>query len=140
MFEIADDYLAAASHIETALSSVPGVFNVAHLNNLTELDNITRAPALFYLYYGDHIDETVMAGNNQKFRQTWLVIVVDRMGERAQSGKLIANTIRALAGKRTGPVGPWKRVNTPIKPKYDKSHGYYPLAFTTEMRIKGAKP
>lgn len=135
MFEITDDYLAAAPLLQAALEQVPHVHDVIYLNDLAELDNIKRTPCLFLLYQGDNVPDNANAGLYSAFSQTWLVVLVDRLGRKSNAGAHLTNTIRALAGKRTGSVGPWIRVNTSLKPKYTKGFGYYPLAFKAQMKL-----
>lgn len=137
MFEIKDDFLAAGQLLETALSAVPGIRHVKGLDDLAEIDKTNHTPALYYLYYGEQLAETAHAGANTQLKQTWLVILAERKASKT-AGKNIAATIRALAGKMTGDAGPWQRVNTPIKPRYTSGHAFYPLAFTCQMKFKGA--
>ncbi|ASD67719.1 MULTISPECIES: hypothetical protein [Pseudoalteromonas] len=137
MFEIKDDFLAAGQLLETALSAVPGIRHVKALDDLAEIDKTNHTPSLFYLYYGEQLKESAYAGANTLLTQTWLVILAERKASKT-AGKNIAATIRAIAGKMTGDAGPWQRVNTPIKPRYTSGHAFYPLAFTCQMKFKGA--
>ncbi|KAF7787198.1 hypothetical protein PRUB_a4076 [Pseudoalteromonas rubra] len=137
MFEIDQDYLAAGPLLDTALSAVEDIRHVQHVNDLAEIDKPAHTPCLFYVYYGDQLAETAHAGANVQLKQTWLVILAERKGSKS-AGQNLAATIRAVAGKMTGPAGPWQRVNTPIKPRYTSGHAFYPLAFTCQMRFKGA--
>ncbi len=139
MFEITDDYLAAQEHLKALLNDVDGVRSVNYLLDLADIKEETqRTPCLHLMYYGDQLPETSNGGAYMPIKQTWLVIVVVRQSRTENAGELITRTIKALAGKKAGPTGPWLRVNTPAKPRFSDGFAYYPLAFTSQMRLKGA--
>ncbi|TMO54090.1 phage tail terminator protein [Pseudoalteromonas phenolica] len=137
MVELTDNHLLASEPLKTALQAVPGIRHVQYLNELDELDQVQYTPTLFYLYFGDDISDKANAGASMQLKQTWLVVLVDRLGCEQSTGKLLTSTIRALAGKKTDMVGPWQRVNTPIKPRYTKGYGFFPLAFTSQFKMRG---
>ena len=135
MFQLTDDYLALGDLLETALKAVPDIRKVSKLDDLAELDEVQHTPALFYVYYGDKLPETAQGGTSMQIVQTWLVVLVTRNSIHETPGKHLANTIKAVAGKRTGDAGPWLRVNTPIKPRYSKGFGFFPMAFQCQTKL-----
>lgn len=139
MFDITDDYLAANEPLKAALETVPNIKQVNYITDLADLgESSQRTPCLHFLYFGDQLPDTANAGNLMQIKQTWLVILVVRQGRKENAGPHLVNTIRAIAGKKAGDTGPWLRVNSPIKPRFTKGFAYYPLAFTCQMRMKGA--
>ncbi|MDK2598661.1 phage tail terminator protein [Pseudoalteromonas obscura] len=140
MFELTDNHLAASEPLKQALTRVKGVLHVQYLNELTELEHVQTTPTVFYLYMGDAISDKANAGASMQLKQTWLVVLADRLGDEANTGHILTSIIRALAGKKTQGIGPWQRVNTSIKPRYTQGFGFYPLAFTSQFKMRGNHP
>ena len=86
---------------------------------------------------GNFTDFTANAGALMQIKQTWLVVLACRVGRKEQAGELMIDVIKSLAGKAINGMGPWLRVNSPVKPKFTKGYAYYPLAFTCQMRLRG---
>ncbi|MEI8642737.1 hypothetical protein P4S60_10365 [Pseudoalteromonas sp. Hal040] len=138
MFEITTDYFAAQYPLKEALEQVPGIKRVYLSDELADAkEDSQTTPAVHLIYYGDNLPDAKNGGYNMQVVQTWLVVLVVRKRDK-DHGKHLTEIIRALAGKVHNNTGPWLRVNTPAKPQFTKGHAYYPLAFTCQMRLKGA--
>ncbi|GAA61819.1 hypothetical protein P20652_3708 [Pseudoalteromonas sp. BSi20652] len=138
MFEITTDYFAAQNPLKQALEQVPGIKRVYLSDELADVkEDRQTTPSIHLMYYGDNLPESKNAGYLMQLTQTWIVVLVVRKQD-TNAGEHLTNIIRAMAGKVLNGTGPWLRVNTPAKPQFTKGHAYYPLAFTCQMRLKGA--
>lgn len=138
MFELTSDYLAAEEVLVPHLAQLPSIKKVYYNRELSELAETSQvSPCLHVIYYGDQLPETANAGALMQIKQTWLVVLACRVGRKEQAGELMIDVIKSLAGKAINGMGPWLRVNSPVKPKFTKGYAYYPLAFTCQMRLRG---
>ncbi|MCG9722112.1 hypothetical protein [Shewanella sp. Isolate7] len=143
MFDIKDDYLVAAKALEQLLKPMGDakvLKKVYQANELADIDERSQVtPAAHLLYLGDTIPDTAQGGTTMQIKQTWLVVLACRLSIHESEGELVAKALRAIVGKTVtidGQVlGPFLRVNSPIKNRFSKSHGYYPLAFTVQCRF-----
>ncbi|MDR8523477.1 phage tail terminator protein [Shewanella fidelis] len=144
MFDIKDDYLVAGDALSQLLApllankSLKKVYQANELSDVDERSQIT--PAAHLLYVGDALPDSAQGGTTSQIKQTWLVILACRLSVHERSaGELLTQSLRAIAGKNIvingQTLGPFLRSNSPIKPRFSKSHGYYPLAFTVQLRF-----
>lgn len=93
------------------------------------------------LYLGDGLDETAQGGNSSQVKQTWLVVLACRLSiHERPAGELLVSLLNAVVGKSIAVdgqmLGPFVRVNSAVKPRFTKSHGYYPVAVSVKLRFK----
>lgn len=141
MLNIKDDYLIAEKALTAMLEACDQfkkVYSAHELGDVDERSQIT--PSAHVLYMGDSLPESAQGGATSQVKQTWLIVLACRLSihERAAGG-LIASTLNAIAGKTcrygSDTIGPFKRINSPIKPRFTASHGYYPLAFSIQLKF-----
>ncbi|QYK02798.1 phage tail terminator protein [Shewanella psychrotolerans] len=144
MFDIKDDYLVAGDALTELLAPLLAnktLKKVYQANELSEVDERSQVtPAAHLLYMGDVLPDTAQGGATTQIKQTWLVVLACRLSIHERSaGELLTRTLSAIAGKTVvmdgQKLGPFLRTNSPIKPRFSKSHGYYPLAFTVQCRF-----
>ncbi|MCZ4339653.1 hypothetical protein [Shewanella colwelliana] len=144
MFDIKDDYLVAGDALTELLApllankTLKKVYQANELSAVDERSQVT--PAAHLLYMGDVLPDTAQGGATTQIKQTWLVVLACRLSIHERSaGELLTGALRAIAGKTIAlngqSIGPFLRTNSPIKPRFSKSHGYYPLAFTVQCRF-----
>lgn len=143
MFEITDDYFIAEDVLAEHLAQVVGIKRVYKSREVADLSERSQGtPCIHLIYHGDTLPDTSNGGALMQIKQTWLVVLASKTTQKNQ-GELLTNIIQALAGKTLetaqGSMGVWQRVNTPIKPSFNKGFSYYPLAFTCQMRMKTHK-
>ncbi|MCB2381283.1 hypothetical protein KV201_03710 [Shewanella sp. SR1] len=145
MFEIKDNYLAAGDALTQILEPLvtsQKLKKVYQANELSEVDERSQiTPAAHVLYLGDTLADTAQGGNTSQIKQTWLVVLACRLSiHECQAGELLVSLLNAIVGKSIGVdgqmLGPFVRVNSPIKPRFTKSHGYYPVAVSVQLRFK----
>lgn len=145
MFDIKDDYLAAGDALTQLLAPLVAsqqlkkVYQANELSDVDERSQIT--PAAHVLYMGDVMPDTAQGGNTSQIKQTWLVVLACRLSiHERQAGEQLVSLLNAVVGKsvKVGDqlLGPFVRVNSPIKPRFTKSHGYYPMAVSVQLRFK----
>tara|TARA_R110002033_G_scaffold124195_1_gene166315 strand:- start:5388 stop:5831 length:444 start_codon:yes stop_codon:yes gene_type:complete len=145
MFDIKDDYLAAGDALTQLLAPLVAsqqlkkVYQANELSDVDERSQIT--PAAHVLYMGDVMPDTAQGGNTSQIKQTWLVVLACRLSiHERQAGEQLVSLLNAVVGKsvKVGDqlLGPFVRVNSSIKPRFTKSHGYYPMAVTVQLRFK----
>ncbi|MGI2227051.1 phage tail terminator protein [Shewanella frigidimarina] len=145
MFDIKDDYLAAGDALTQLLAPLVAsqqlkkVYQANELSDVDERSQIT--PAAHVLYMGDVMPDTAQGGNTSQIKQTWLVVLACRLSiHERQAGEQLVSLLNAVVGKsvKVGDqlLGPFVRVNSPINPRFTKSHGYYPMAVTVQLRFK----
>lgn len=135
MFEITDDYLAAEKLLVEHLTDVDGikrVYEALEIAALPEKSQVT--PSLHVTYSHDGLNDAKNGGMYQTFDQFWYVFLAVKSTEK-NTGALLIKTIKKLAGKKTGSMGPWIRINSRIKPLHKEGFSYYPLAFKCQVRI-----
>lgn len=140
MYVLSDDYLVVGDALKSLLSAVPEVRKVYAQNELGDVDERAQVtPALHVLYQGDTLPDTAQGGTNTQIKQTWLVVVACRLSLHETPGKLIADVLKAVAGKtvtlENQTLGPFLRVATQAKPRYTQSHAYFPLAFSVQLKF-----
>jgi hypothetical protein len=145
MYQLSDDYLIAGEALKALLSDTADVRAVYTQNELGDVDEHAQVtPSLHVLYQGETFPDTAQGGNSQQIKQIWLVVIACRLSIHERPGKLISATIHKLAGKthtiNGQTLGPFVRVATPVRPKYTKSHAYFPLAFSVQLRFNLNKP
>ncbi|UCX05426.1 phage tail terminator protein [Shewanella glacialimarina] len=144
MYDIKENYLVAGDALNALLAplvtnkSVKKVYQANELSDVDERSQVT--PAVHLLYMGDTLPDSAQGGATTQIKQTWLVMLACRLSiHEADAGELLVKTLSALAGKSIDlhgqRMGPFLRINSPIKPRFSKSHGYYPLAFSVQLRF-----
>lgn len=138
MLELQNNYLAAEPELITLLEGLEGirkVYSSADLAEMKERSQVT--PAVHLIYRGDQVPDQAQGGMIGHVTQTWLVVLVINLRQKAQAGELLASLIKTLSGVHTT-LGPINRVNAP-QPSFRPGFGYYPLAFEIKFRTKGAR-
>lgn len=135
--------------IARLLDTVNGVKSVQSAGELAGIPEAKQtAPALHVLYGGYQVlDADSTAG--VLIRETWLVVAVvsnaiqgrgagqAEAALKTKAGGLLAQTIVALHGWRPSPAhAALVMVNGP-KPKWSAGFAYVPIAFTTDIFVKG---
>ncbi|MFB2661793.1 phage tail terminator protein [Shewanella mangrovisoli] len=145
MFEIKDNYLTAGDALTQLLEPLvtsQKLKKVYQANELSEVDERSQiTPAAHVLYMGEVVDETAQGGNSCQVKQTWLVVLACRLSiHERPAGELLVSLLNAVVGKSIGVdgqmLGPFVRVNSSVKPRFTKSHGYYPVAVSVKLRFK----
>ncbi|MCL1121182.1 hypothetical protein N7V09_12475 [Shewanella seohaensis] len=145
MFEIKDNYLAAGDALTQLLEPLvtsQKLRKVYQANELSEVDERSQiTPAAHVLYLGDGLQETSQGGNSSQVKQTWLVVLACRLSiHERPAGELLVSLLNAVVGKSIAVdgqmLGPFVRVNSAVKPRFTKSHGYYPVALSVILRFK----
>lgn len=145
MFEINNNYLAAGEALTQLLEPLvtsQKLKKVYQANELSEVDERSQiTPAAHVLYMGDGVDETAQGGNSYQVKQTWLVVLACRLSiHERPAGELLVSLLNAVVGKSIKVdgqmLGPFVRVNSAVKPRFTKSHGYYPVAVSVKLRFK----
>lgn len=145
MFEIKDNYLAAGEALTQLLEPLVAsqkLKKVYQANELSEVDERSQiTPAAHVLYLADGLDETAQGGNSSQVKQTWLVVLACRLSiHERPAGELLVSLLNAVVGKSIAVdgqmLGPFVRVNSAVKPRFTKSHGYYPVAVSVKLRFK----
>jgi hypothetical protein len=144
MFNINDNYLVAGDGLLSLLAplitnhTLKKVYQANELGEVDERSQIT--PAAHVLYLGDSFPDTAQGGNTSQLKQTWIVVLACRLSmHERQAGELLVSLLNAIVGKsvKVGDhlLGPFVRVNSPIKPRFTQSHGYYPVALSVQLRF-----
>lgn len=145
MFEINNNYLAAGDALTQLLEPLvtsQKLKKIYQANELSEVDERSQiTPAAHVLYMGDGVDETAQGGNSYQVKQTWLVVLACRLSiHERPAGELLVSLLNAVVGKSIKVdgqmLGPFVRVNSAVKPRFTKSHGYYPVAVSVKLRFK----
>lgn len=142
-----DDYLAAEASIIAHLETKTGMKVMA----VTDIDAMEQkaqhGPAIFVIYAGEQ--EVKSAGNGKQtiITQLWAVVIAAKntrnplQGSQARSsaGPLMMTVLKGLSGFHPGtnaftPLIPTK---APWPPSWGQGNYYYPLAFTTTIKIIG---
>ncbi|MGL5393564.1 MAG: phage tail terminator protein [Shewanella sp.] len=145
MFEIKDNYLAAGDALSQLLEplvtsqQLKKIYQANELSDVDERSQIT--PAAHVLYMGDGLQETAQGGNSSQIKQTWLVVLACRLSlHERPAGELLVSLLNSVVGKSIAVdgqmLGPFVRVNSAVKPRFTKSHGYYPVALSVILRLK----
>lgn len=103
-----------------------------------------RAPAVFVIYDGFSIGETIANGQIQKITQEWYVVVATRSARgngseaaaRDQASALCSEVLGALLGYHLG-GGSYLRLADAPGPEYDGGYAHVPLAFSNSATFKG---
>lgn len=145
MFEIKDNYLAAGDALTQLLEPLvtsQKLKKIYQANELSEVDERSQiTPAAHVLYLGDGLQETAQGGNSSQVKQTWIVVLACRLSiHERPAGELLVSLLNAVVGKSAQVdgqmLGPFVRVNSAVKPRFTKSHGYYPVALSVILRFK----
>ncbi len=93
-----------------------------------------QLPSLVVFLEEDQPAQQTGQGTVQKITQTWMVLVAVKDTEE-ESGELISQVYRALAGWRPGPLfEPLHRVRSSYKPDVSPNGvSYFPLSFETSF-------
>lgn len=129
----------------TTLTPQPKVLTAPDLAGIAEEQQVT--PAVHVVYGGMRIAQDQAEGAIVELEQTWFTIVTVRnvrdvrsgSANRVDAGPILGAVFTALTGWR--PAQNTRRLhpaNAP-RPGYSKGYGYYPLAWTLRMQIRGAQ-
>lgn len=140
---LAAEPLIVARLIE-ACPSARAVLTARDVAEVMESSQVS--PALQVYHDGWSIEEVIGMGDTSRVLEHWLVVAVVRHarqgGEaaaalREAAAPLVAEAYAALAGWRPSSELGWLRPVDPPRPVFSKSHGYFPLAFTTRFTVSG---
>ena len=140
MMELTDDYLAAEPQLVALLETVEGLRKVYTSTDLAEVKARSQlTPAVHLIYAGDRLGDQAQGASLTHVTQTWVVILAVSQRQNNQSGALLAQLIKTLAGRHTT-LGNLKRINAPFRPSFGGGFGYYPLTYEIQFRTKRSNP
>lgn len=130
--------------IDRLRSKLPDI-TVEPLRELERVPELRqRAPAVFVIYDGYSIGETVGNGAIQKISQDWYVVVAAKSAKgngkensaRDKAAELCESVLEALLGFHLG-GGRYLRLADAPGPEYDGGYCHVPLAFRSAATFKG---
>jgi len=130
--------------IDRLQERMPGV-TIAPLRELERVPELRqRAPAVWVIYDGYTVGQTIAPGAVQQVTQQWYVVIAAKSargaGEsnaaRDQAGELAEQVLGALLGFHLG-GGRYLRLAEAPGPEYDAGYCHLPLAFSNAATFKG---
>lgn len=130
-------------HLKSRLPAHVQVLTATDLAGVEERAQVT--PALHLVYRGHRPTQELGQGKIQEIEQTWWTVVAVRSvrdiqggsGSREQAGPIIDALVQALAGWRPAPDLASLKLAASPAPGYRAGFGYYPLAWTTRLHMRG---
>lgn len=103
-----------------------------------------RAPAVWVIYDGYGVGDSVANGAVQQIRQDWYVVVAAKSAKgngnahaaRDEAGELCLQVLQALLGFHIG-GGRYLQLGDAPGPEYDGGYCHVPLAFSNAATFKG---
>lgn len=137
------DYLAAGERLRELLLPLKahGLKEVFVATDVAAVANLGQHhPAVHVIYHGERESEASQAGRVSSFDQLWLLVLVHRASPaQASAGVWLGRILQAVAGRPCGD-STLRRVSAPVQPSYSGGVAYLPLAVTTTIKFKGARP
>jgi hypothetical protein len=127
------------------LAPSPKVLTAPDLAGVAEEQQVT--PAVHVVYGGMRITQDQAEGAIVELEQTWFTIVTVRnvrdvrsgSANRVDAGPILDAVFTALTGWRPEQSTRRLRPTNAPRPGYSKGYGYYPLAWTLRMQMRGAQ-
>jgi hypothetical protein len=121
----------------------PHILTAPDLADVAEEKQLT--PAVHVVYGGMRIAQDDGHGSYIELEQTWYTVIAVRnlrdmrkgSAARADAGELLDAVFRALTGWKPGLDIRALRPATAPRAAYSGGFGYYPLAWTTRMQMRG---
>lgn len=131
--------------IERLRATMPETTTVEPLRELERVPELRqRAPAVFVIYDGFTVGESLANGAVQRITQEWFVVVAAKSARgngseaaaRDQAAAMCAQVLEALLGFHLG-GGSYLRLSDAPGPEYDGGYCHVPLAFSNSATFKG---
>jgi len=137
------DYLAAGERLRELLLPLKahGLKEVFVATDVAAVANLGQHhPAVHVIYQGERESDAAQSGRVSSFEQIWLLVLVHRATpQTASAGVWLGRILQAVSGRACGD-STFRRSAPPVKPSYSGGVAYLPLAFTTTIKFKGARP
>lgn len=131
--------------IERLRATMPETTTVEPLRELERVPELRqRAPAVFVIYDGFTVGESLANGAVQRITQEWFVVVAAKSARgngseaaaRDQAAAMCSQVLEALLGFHLG-GGSYLRLSDAPGPEYDGGYCHVPLAFSNSATFKG---